>query len=99
MSGYPSKDKVQELREAIRELRESDSRLRDLTRALDECKANLPAARERSSVAMRSLMDLLRQMDCASTGNHGWENRFATLLVELDEQAVSAAVLHSGEES
>lgn len=83
MSGYPTEDKVAELRLALRELRDSDESLRSLERYFQECKTNLPAARDRSAQAMRSVMDLLREMDCASTGNHGWENRLATLLTRL----------------
>lgn len=87
MSGYPAADKVKELRTALDELRQSDVNLRALERQYNECKANIPLARDRSAKAMSTVMALLEQMDCASTGNHGWENRFAVLLLEIDKQA------------
>ena len=83
MSGYPAKDKIEELREVLRELKESDEELRELERRMNECRVNIPIAQERSATAMRKVYDLLRQMDCASTGNMGWENRFAVLLIGL----------------
>lgn len=91
MSGYPTPNKVEELRTALRELQASDANLRELTKTYDNCKAILPSARDRSTRAMRAVMELLREMDCASTGNNGWENRFATLLVRLTDEPADPA--------
>lgn len=86
MSGYPNHNLVNELRAALQRLRASDTEQKTLSVEFERIKKELPLAQEESAKAMREVMDLLTKMDCASTGNHGWQNRFVTLLMRLENE-------------
>ena len=83
MSGLPSEEGVEKLRQAaarVRELDEEATRLRALMKQHTEA---LQAAEYERGKRAHEVVELLRSMDVASEGNYGWERRVVWFLSEL----------------
>ena len=87
MSSLPSEEGVAILRDAAATAHSNakeEERLReqiaDLTRKLD-------AVVQVKVRAQRSIIEQLNKMDCASSGNNGWDRRIIWMLGELAIQA------------
>jgi hypothetical protein len=82
MSSLPSKDGVANLRVLLRRQRHI---LMELDKAKKEA-AKVESLQEEASSAHREIIKVIEGMDCASSGNYGWESRVIWILDELDKQ-------------
>lgn len=83
MSSLPSKDGVSDLRDLLRRQRHILIELDTASKAA----ARLESLRDEASSTHREIVKSLENMDCASSGNAGWERRIIWMLDELDKQS------------
>lgn len=73
---------------AIAELRQVASQLRTVCKELAQARivaTKIPQLEAQFESSKRRAIELLREMDCYSSGNTGYENRMASLLMGIDE--------------
>ncbi len=90
MSGKPNPNQIGELRQAAALVREQDIEAARLQAVIAESQKKLEAVKESRGRNAEQVVKLLTVMDCASSGNFGWEARIVWLMAELTEQAARA---------
>ena len=93
MSSKPSPSGVAALRAHIHRMRQFGAEVDELDAeisVLEDKKKRRREAAEKYAEASRMVIKSLDEMDCASAGNFGWENRMVWMLDQLDKQASEA---------
>jgi hypothetical protein len=87
MSGQPDIQTVRRLRFLATERSRLENEIRIAEGQIREASLRLKKCQEDYVVTKREMLKLLEDMDCASRGNGGWENRITLLLSQLVEEA------------
>lgn len=85
MSGYPSKEKVQEVKQYVRQLIANDRRVEEIRQQQADLGKELEEKGEENRNLLRSIQAHLDSMDLSSTGNYGWMNRLVAFLAWYDD--------------
>lgn len=83
MSGLPSEEGVEALRQAAARVRELDIEANRLRPIIKDNTERLHAAEHERDKQAEAVLDGLRKMDVASNHNIGWERRVVWFLSEL----------------
>lgn len=80
MSGKPNANQVDELKRYLEVMNEAADRVARIKPELEQKKADLEAEERRFQGARLEVWKLLSAMDCESSGNAGWRERFEAFL-------------------
>lgn len=96
MSSLPTPDLVSKLREAVTRRQSMYEKMCQFDREMKAAQRGGEQAREGYDKAHRDVLQGLAAMDCAETGNIGWQNRMAAMLVEFHQQAFQEGIAVAG---
>lgn len=87
MSSKPSPSGVADLLKAARDMRDSEQRIDDIRLQIEKLTTMLSEQQDIRAKAADAVTKQLHAMDCATSGNFGWEGRIRYMLAELVDQA------------